>query len=271
MVERRSRNAEYLAFHRARQLKRNKTPAPRGTSMSKIPLVIMVGADKGGVGKTTVSRALDDYLIARGVAAKLFDSQWPSGDLVRFAPSATVVNIEAIEDQMKVFDALEGVILLDVAAGQMSPTLQALDEAKLLREVRNGHVNLALLHVLGPTISSFNEVDQAARMVGGGTKHFIVKNHTNASGFFDWDKDSRFAIIFKQMAGLTIDIPQIPLRANEMIQKLGGSFTGFTKGDASFVLRGYIESWLDKVYPEFDRVGLGEMLRAALPDIRPAA
>ena len=29
------------------------------------PLIIMVGADKGGIGKTTVTRALIDYLAAK--------------------------------------------------------------------------------------------------------------------------------------------------------------------------------------------------------------
>ena len=32
------------------------------------PAVIMVGADKGGVGKTTVSRTLLDYFIAHKIA-----------------------------------------------------------------------------------------------------------------------------------------------------------------------------------------------------------
>lgn len=230
------------------------------------PLIIMVGADKGGVGKTTVARALDDYLIARGVVAKVFDSEWPAGDLKRFAPSATVVDIEKIGDQMKVFDALEGVTVLDVRAGLLSPTLRALDDAQLLTDIRDGKISLALLHVLGPTISSFNEIDQAARLVGGGTKHFIVRNYINESGFFDWDTDNRFATVFNQMAGMTVNVPHIPAEACERIQKVGNSFTAFTQDPKqSRVLAGNIKTWLGKVWGEFDRVGLNAMVRATEP------
>jgi len=38
------------------------------------PAVILVGADKGGVGKTTVSRALLDYFIAHNIPTRAFDT-----------------------------------------------------------------------------------------------------------------------------------------------------------------------------------------------------
>jgi hypothetical protein len=43
------------------------------------PAVILVGADKGGVGKTTVSRALLDYLIAHNIPTRAFDTESPKG------------------------------------------------------------------------------------------------------------------------------------------------------------------------------------------------
>src|SRR6478672_9259897 len=80
-----------------------------GQAMAK-PAVIIVGADKGGVGKTTVSR---------------------TGTLKRFHPDVTeVVDMTAIPDQMKVFDTLNAtdasVTVIDVRAGLLSPTLRAL-------------------------------------------------------------------------------------------------------------------------------------------------
>ena len=38
------------------------------------PVVIMVGADKGGVGKTSISRALLDYFLRNNVLARAFDT-----------------------------------------------------------------------------------------------------------------------------------------------------------------------------------------------------
>ena len=43
------------------------------------PAVIIVGADKGGVGKTTVARTLLDYFTAHQIATRAFDTETPRG------------------------------------------------------------------------------------------------------------------------------------------------------------------------------------------------
>ena len=42
------------------------------------PTLIMVGADKGGVGKTTISRAILDFLARKNVLARAFDTEKPT-------------------------------------------------------------------------------------------------------------------------------------------------------------------------------------------------
>ena len=66
--------------------------------MSKLPTIFLVGAAKGGVGKTTV-RVLSDTLKARQACAKLFDTEYPAGDLSRFAAflAAIIVPMQEIE------------------------------------------------------------------------------------------------------------------------------------------------------------------------------
>jgi len=48
------------------------------------PAVIIVGADKGGVGKTTVARTLLDYFTAHQIPTRAFDTEAPRGTLKRF-------------------------------------------------------------------------------------------------------------------------------------------------------------------------------------------
>ena len=55
------------------------------------PVVIVVGADKGGVGKTTVSRTLLDYFSANNVQTRAFDTESPRGTLKRFHPDITEI------------------------------------------------------------------------------------------------------------------------------------------------------------------------------------
>lgn len=217
--------------------------------------VILVGADKGGVGKTTVSRCLLDYLNNRAVPYRAFDTQAPNGDLTRFNSDAKIIDISTIEGQMEVFDGVvDGTVtVVDICAGLLTPTIQALDDAKLLEDVRAGNVNLVLMHVLGPTMASISEVASAARVIGG-AKHLLVKNHINKTRFFEWDNGGASAI-FEKYADVTVHVAQLPERACEELQQKGGSFVDYTVSGPSRTLRGHVATWLSNVWAEFERVG----------------
>src|SRR5450631_2839169 len=105
------------------------------------PVVIVVGADKGGVGKTTVSRTLLDYFSANNVPARAFDSEFPRGTLKRFHPDVTeIVDVTQAPDQMKMLDTLGTsevkVSVIDIRAGLLSSTLKAFTDVGFFDAVR---------------------------------------------------------------------------------------------------------------------------------------
>ena len=53
------------------------------------PAVVLIGADKGGVGKTTVARTLLDFLAQHQIRTRAFDTEMPRGTLKRFHPDIT--------------------------------------------------------------------------------------------------------------------------------------------------------------------------------------
>lgn len=228
------------------------------------PLIILVGADKGGVGKTHVTRTLRDYMetppLREFPKPRLLDGQYPRGDLKNFYPSTDIINITDISDQMKVFDVLEGITIVDIPAGQLGFTLAACDEARLLDDVRSGALRMVLLHVLGPSISSLDEIGEAVKMLGASAKHFIVKNHINETNFFEWDADSNYAKSLRALAGVTIEIPHLDTTTNEAIQSARTSITEFIGSGASRTLRGRAAKWLERSFSGFDKVGLGRMI-----------
>src|SRR5437764_11224241 len=80
---------------------------PAGAQKAMKPAVILVGADKGGVGKTTVARALADYLTGKNILTRAFDTESPRGTLKRFHGDMTeIVDIDSTSDQMKIIDTL---------------------------------------------------------------------------------------------------------------------------------------------------------------------
>lgn len=223
------------------------------------PLVIMVGADKGGVGKTTVSRALDDYMRYRQVGCKVYDSQWPAGDLKQFAPASEVVDMESIDDQMKVFDRLTGVTLLDIKGGLFTKVLESLSRTGMLDDVRAGRFNLLLLHVLGPSACSLSEVAEISARFGAGATHVLVKNYVNESGFKEWEQDPRFAEFLGSQSRI-LTIPHLEGRACTEVQRLGQPFGAFIETSESRMLAGYVRAWLRDVFGAFTAAGIQDLI-----------
>ena len=109
------------------------------------PAVIVVGADKGGVGKTTVSRTILDYFSANNVPTRAFDTESPRGTLRRFHPDITeIVDMTSTADQMKIFDTLNtakaSVTVIDVRAGLMSSALASLRDIGFSTRRRRGRL-----------------------------------------------------------------------------------------------------------------------------------
>ena len=147
------------------------------------PAFVLVGADKGGVGKTTVARTLLDYFGARETPTRAFDTEAPRGTLHRFHPDRTeIVDVTQIADQMKIFDTLGSadskVTVIDIRAGLLSPTLQALNDIGFIESAKKGQITFAVFHILGPSIASLQEIEETSRFVGDAS-YFLVKNHIN--------------------------------------------------------------------------------------------
>src|SRR5512143_1622954 len=220
------------------------------------PAVILIGADKGGVGKTTVARALLDYFGAHQTPTRAFDTEWPRGTLKRFNPDVTeVVDVTSVSDQMKIFDTVGSadakVTVIDVRAGLLSSTLQALSDIGFLELAKKGQVTFSVFHILRPSIASLEEIAETARVVGD-ANYFLVKNFVNNTTFFEWDP-ATYNAYFKKIKGAEeITIPKLNEMAYEQVEVASVPFVSFVgnkgaKGEAanySFVLRGYVRYWL---------------------------
>jgi hypothetical protein len=233
------------------------------------PVVILVGADKGGVGKTTVTRTLLDYLGSKQIPRRAFDTEAPKGNLRRFHSDITdVVDVTSAADQMKIFDTITTAeaTVIDVRAGLLSATLKALRDIGFLEAAKKGEFTLALFHILGPSIASLEEIAETAGFLSG-ANHYLVKNFINNTTFFDWDPST--SSYFKKMRGAReLTVPRLNELACEQVELAAIPFDAFASnrtatGDAaaySFVLRGYVRHWLNSVWAEYDRAGVADLV-----------
>jgi hypothetical protein len=125
---------------------------------------------------------------------------------------------------------------------------------------------MVVMHVIGPTISSLEEVSEVVARVGGGAvRHVLVMNHYNDTKF-RVANDPKFADALRAAAPGTINVPQLVAAAAEDIQAQRVGFAQYIKGidllnqpvakRSSRMLVGYAAKWLQDVWAEFDRVGV---------------
>jgi hypothetical protein len=234
-------------------------PDPKERTMpfvSEKPVVVVVGADKGGVGKTTLSRGMLDYFNAQGLPTRAFDTESPKGSLKRFFPTAEVVNLRDPDDQAKVFDTISTsqITLIDIRAGLLTDTLTLLEEVGYQDMVREGKIHSIIMHVIGSTMDSFGEIDAVSKLVVG-SKHCIVLNRYNGAEFFKGiDEVARKAL---DLGSSIIDIPQLEPRAMELVDAAAVPFGEFEKDPKySFMYRGKVRSWESKVFAQLDAAKL---------------
>ena len=232
------------------------------------PTLILVGADKGGVGKTTTARALLDFLSRSNILARAFDTENPRGTLKRFYPGITeIIDLHNVADQMKVLDTMDSsavkVTVVDLKAGNLSTALDTFDKIGVLDAARSGQFNLGLVHVVGPSIASLDEMGEVAKYTKG-LSYIIARNFINETNFFEWDEKT----YKKYFAGLSnareIIVPKLNEMAYEQVDLAGVTFTDFINnknargepGNFSFVLCGYVRKWLSDLNAEFVRLDL---------------
>jgi hypothetical protein len=175
------------------------------------PTVILIGADKGGVGKTTVARTLLEYFSKHEVPTRAFDTETPKGTLQRFHPDVSeIVDVTAVADQMRIFDTVSdtSVTVIDVRAGLLSSTLRALRDISFLDTANEGQLTFIVFHILGSSIASLDEIEETASLTTGG-RHFMVKNFINDASFFEWDQAIHKSYFKKSRYAEEVTVPRL--------------------------------------------------------------
>jgi hypothetical protein len=211
-----------------------------------IPTVFIIGSDKGGVGKTTVTRLLLDYFRATGVEYKAFDTDSPTGGLQRFFPEKTeIVDLTKSSDQMKVFDNVgtSQATVIDIRAGLLSPMIKTLSEIGFLEAARANKLRIVVLHVLGPSTQSLDEVKPVVAALNG-ARHIAVANHYNDTEF-------------KAPDG-AMNISKLDEMACAAVDKVALPFSEFVNSPASFVLRGKVRNWVADAFTQFNAAKLND-------------
>ena len=154
----------------------------------------------------------------------------------------------------------------------MSPTLKALRDIGFIEAAKKGRLTFGLFHILGPTIASLDEINETAAYLGD-ARYFMVKNFINNTHYFEWD-EATHSSYFKQVKdAVEVVIPKLNEMATEQVELASVPYLSFIANKKqggepasySFVLRGYVRHWLGRVWAEYDRINLAEIVAAKAP------
>lgn len=232
------------------------------------PTLVIVAAQKGGVGKTTTARLLCHWLADTKRQHAAFDAEFPAGSLARFYPKVTeVVDTAKVADQARIFDTLadarEGTVLvLDLRAGTFFDVLTLMEDLHIFRDAREGAYRLVFLHVLGSSVESVAEIDETLKRFSGAT-HVAVRNVASGASMARWDA-SRTREEFLAGGGVEIEIPPLDPMAYQAVDDTSATFRDYVENknadgsDASnsYTLRAYVRRWLLLAMTQLDRLGL---------------
>jgi hypothetical protein len=148
----------------------------------------LVGGEKGGVGKSLVSRLLAQYFIDHSVPFLGFDSDRSHGALIRFyAGFASPVLVDRYETLDAIVEAAmenrERRILVDLAAQTQEPLTRWMDESELLSLAPELGLDIRYWHVMDNGRDSVDLLKRLFDQYEGRLHYVIVKNQLRGDDF----------------------------------------------------------------------------------------
>ncbi len=161
-------------------------PTPSSTpSLSKIHLI---GGEKGGVGKSMVSRLLAQYFIDQQLPFLGFDTDRSHGALKRFyADYASPVLVDRFEALDQIIEAAAEQpgrrVLVDMAAQTNEPLIKWMDESGVLDMAEEAGFTMHYWHVMDTGRDSVDLLTRLLDRFGSRIQHVLVLNQLRGDDF----------------------------------------------------------------------------------------
>jgi len=224
----------------------------------------LIGGEKGGVGKSMVSRLLAQYFIDNDLPFVGFDTDRSHGALMRFyAGYASPVLIDRYEALDEIVEtAVEQIgrrVLVDLAAQTDAPLVKWIDDSGVLDMQAGGFFTLNYWHVMD---NGRDSVDLLARLLdrfGERVNFVLVRNQLRGDDFSQLEKSGQLERALA-MGGKVMSIKRLH---DVVVQKIDANNKSFwaathpSPDDASglgLMERQRLKTWLAHAYSEFARV-----------------
>jgi len=179
--------------------------------------ILFICSDKGGTGKSMLSRAIADFIIRKQLEdiTQLVDGDGEVGQLLQFyrehgVLSAQIIDAEKRDDFVDILKSDKTFIIVDLPAASITH-LQELEKEIGFFDLLNEHnYQLTFLNVISPFKASIRSVKSMIELAGDKAKYVVIKNR-----FFGNDDDfhlyeeSKGKKTLEQHSGLELELPSL--------------------------------------------------------------
>lgn len=221
-----------------------------------------IGGEKGGVGKSVLTRIIAQYCIDRGIPFLGYDTDRSHGSFSRFYRDyASPVVIDS-------FASIDGIVetlcadpsrhaLVDLAAQTLRP-LQAWIEASGMTELLAEQQHRAVFwHVMDGTKDSLLTLDSLLSAFGSTVSYVIVLNHGRCGSFEAVEASPQFASAIARGATV-IHLQRLHEATMRKIDQSDASFWSAThRGDGNalgLLERQRVKVWLRRIYQDLEPI-----------------
>jgi hypothetical protein len=226
----------------------------------------LIGGEKGGVGKSLVSRLLAQYMIDNNLPFLGFDSDRSHGALLRFyAGYASPVLMDSYESLDAIVEAAAAVpdrrILVDLAAQTQERLTQWMEESQLLEVATELSLNIRYWHVMDAGKDSVDLLKRLLDRHGNRLNYVLVLNEVRGDDFRILDKSGEKD---RALALGAVIVPIKRLHEASMI-KIDASSASFwavaNKSDADtsglgLLERQRVKNWLKNSFAQIAMLGV---------------
>lgn len=225
-----------------------------------------IGGEKGGVGKSLVSRLLAQHLIDRGVPFTAFDSDRSHASLMRYyADYASLVEVDQVDSLDRMVDAAcraeDQRVLVDLAA-QTAPALSKwIVDSQLLQVAKEIDLSLVWWHVMDAGRDSTELLGQFLDRFGGKMELVLALNEIRGERF-DLLEETGMLKRAEEAGAKIVRIRKLSDDSMRRIDAQGASFWAAvnpTESNAAalgLLERRRVRSWMERAGEEFDRIGV---------------
>lgn len=228
-----------------------------------------IGGEKGGVGKSLVSRLLAQYFIDQSRPFTGFDTDRSHRSFARFYADHTspiiVDNYEGLDHIVAGLDEAAdegqvGSVVVDLAAQTADPLARWIKDSDLLVLMPEMGVTVNLWHVADAGQESVDLLERLITTYGEDANYIIVKNAVRGQDFVPLERSTAF----KSALALGADVISVGLLQESCMRKIDRQNANFATAllkrsgpDALGLLeRQRLRTWLRAAHAEFGQLAL---------------